>query len=90
MYQSRDVHLGTDVTNMAISDDVEMVDATTKVQDPNDYSGLLKTNHSDAFAFSAAEELALRLYDQLREFELQQSLLQVQQSSMLCTVSFTW
>jgi hypothetical protein len=66
---------------MATSDDVDMVDATTKVQDPNDYSTLLRTNHSDAFAFSAAEELALRLYDQLRELELQQSLLQVQQTS---------
>jgi hypothetical protein len=69
--------------NMATKDDVEMVDATTKVQDSNDYADLLQTNHSDAFAFSESERLALELYDQLRELELQQSLLQAQQSGPL-------
>jgi hypothetical protein len=65
---------------MAAKDDVDMKDAATKVQDPNDYADLLQTNHSDAFAFSEGEQLALKLYDQLRELELEQSLLQAQQS----------
>jgi hypothetical protein len=65
---------------MAAKDDVDMKDATTKVQDPSDYADLLQTNHSDAFAFSESEQLALELYDQLRELELEQSLLQAQQS----------
>jgi hypothetical protein len=65
---------------MANDGDVEMVDATAKEQDPNTHDNLLQTNHSDAFAFSEAEQLALSLYDQLRELELQQSLLQAQES----------
>jgi len=65
---------------MATRGDVEMVDATIKVQVPNDYTDLLQTNHSDAFAFSEAEKLALQLYDQLRELELEQSLLKARQS----------
>lgn len=65
---------------MAAKGDVGMADATAKTQDPNDYADLLQTNHSDAFAFSDTEELALQLYDQLKELELQQSLLQAQQS----------
>ena len=65
---------------MAAKDDVEMVDATLKLQDPNEYADLLQTNNSDAIAFSEAEKLALELYDQLRELELQESLLQAQQS----------
>jgi hypothetical protein len=65
---------------MATKEDAEMVDSTAKVQDPNDYADLLQTNHSDAFAFSDTEKLALQLYDQLTELELQQSLIQSQQS----------
>jgi hypothetical protein len=65
---------------MAAKGDVDMVDATTTSPDTNDYADLLQTNHSDAFAFSEAEKLALHLYDQLKELELQQSLLQAQQS----------
>lgn len=71
---------------MAAQGDVDMADATTKTQDPSDYADLLQTNHSDAFAFSDTEELALQLYDQLKELELQQSLLQAQQSG----TSRTW
>ncbi|KAI4927349.1 hypothetical protein J4E85_005859 [Alternaria conjuncta] len=71
---------------MAAKGDVDMADATAKTQDPNDYADLLQTNHSDAFAFSDTEELALQLYDQLKELELQQSLLQAQQSG----TSRTW
>ncbi|KAF1842407.1 uncharacterized protein K460DRAFT_389065 [Cucurbitaria berberidis CBS 394.84] len=66
---------------MATKGDVEMADVAAKVQDPHDYADLLQTNYSDAFAFSESEELALELYDQLRELELQQSLLQAQQSA---------
>jgi hypothetical protein len=62
--------------------DDEMVDSNAKVQDPNDHADLLQTNHSDAFAFSDTEKLALQLYDQLKEVELQQSLTRAQQSGM--------
>lgn len=65
---------------MANDGDVEMADATARVQDPGAYQDLLQTNHSDAFAFTELEKRALALYDQLRELELQQSLLQAQQS----------
>ncbi|KAH7380758.1 centromere protein H (CENP-H)-domain-containing protein [Pyrenochaeta sp. MPI-SDFR-AT-0127] len=65
---------------MTTRGDVEMADATAEVQDPNDHMDLLQTNHSDAFAFSETEMLALELYDQLRELELEQSLLQAQRS----------
>jgi hypothetical protein len=66
---------------MATPGDVEMVDAGTKVQDANDdYAHLLQTNHSDAFAFTDTEKLALDLYHQLKELELQQSLLRAHQS----------
>ncbi|KAL1610278.1 hypothetical protein SLS60_001944 [Paraconiothyrium brasiliense] len=41
----------------------------------NDYSDLLQTPHADAFTFSDTEQLALQLYDQLRELELEKSLL---------------
>ena len=71
--------------NMA-SRDVDMVDAAARVPDvpdPNDGNAhLLQTNHSDAFAFSATEELALQLYDQLEELELQQSLIQAHRAGM--------
>jgi hypothetical protein len=67
---------------MATRDDVDMVDATTKVQDPTDYADLLQTPHSNAFAFSENEQLAIDLYDKLIEMELEQSLLVAQQSGM--------
>lgn len=67
---------------MATGDDVDMVDATAKAVDVGDYADLLQTNHSDAFAFSQTEQLALDLYDQLRELELEQSLFQAQQPGM--------
>ena len=74
---------------MATRGDVEMVDATAKVQNPTDYADLLQTNHCDAFAFSESEKLALDLFDQLQEVELQQSLLQAQQSgTLLLCVAF--
>jgi hypothetical protein len=69
------------VISMATRGDVDMVDATTKVKNPNDYADLLYTNHSDAFAFSQTEQLALGLYDKLIELELEQSLIAAQQSS---------
>lgn len=73
---------GYTAINMATKGDVAMIDATAKLQDPNDYADLLQTNHSDAFAFSESEKLALQLYDQLKELELEQSLLQAQQSGL--------
>ena len=65
---------------MATKVDVEMADSNAKVQNPSDYADLLQTNHSDAFAFSDTEKLALQLYDLLKELELQQSLIRAQQS----------
>ncbi|KAF2280264.1 uncharacterized protein EI97DRAFT_447823 [Westerdykella ornata] len=50
--------------------------ATT--ENPLDYSDLLHTPYMDAFAFSEREQLALDLYDQLGELELQRSLLEAQ------------
>ena len=66
--------------NMVAKGDVEMADAPVTKQYLSDYADLLQTNHCDAFTFSESEQLALHLYDQLRELELQQSLLQAQQS----------
>jgi hypothetical protein len=63
---------------MDAGDDTIMVDAASAPKNPNDYSDLLQTSHSDAFAFSETEKLALQLYDQLRELELQRSLLEAQ------------
>lgn len=65
---------------MDATNDVTMSDAAPAPQNPNDYSDLLQTNHSDAFAFSDTETLVLRLYDQLRELELQRSLLEAQEA----------
>lgn len=72
---------------MANISDTVMADAATKSLDAGDTADLLQTNHSDAFAFTKSEELALELYDQLRELELQQSLLQAQQAGMSCSAS---
>lgn len=56
--------------------DATMADAAPTSQKANDYSDLLQTNYSDAFAFSEKEEQILKLYDQLRELELESGLLQ--------------
>jgi hypothetical protein len=59
------------------SNDVLMGDReTTQAISANDYSDLLQTPHADAFAFSETEQFALQLYDQLRELELEKSLLE--------------
>ncbi|KAJ4350738.1 hypothetical protein N0V95_004469 [Ascochyta clinopodiicola] len=60
--------------------DAAMVDAAGASLVTVDVDHLLQTNHSDAFAFTASEELALELYDQLQELELQQSLLRAQET----------
>lgn len=65
---------------MASTGDVDMVDKAIGSHDAGDISDLLQTMHSDAFAFNESEKLALKLYDQLRELELQQSLLRAQGS----------
>jgi hypothetical protein len=67
---------------MADTGDTVILDAAVKLQVAGDISGLLRTNHSDAFTFTESEDLALNLYDQLRELELQQSLLKAHK---LCT-----
>ncbi|KAJ8111277.1 hypothetical protein OPT61_g6087 [Boeremia exigua] len=71
---------------MASTRDTVMVDAATKSQDTGDIDDLLQTNYSDAFAFTEDEKLSLELYDQLRELELQQSLLQAQDSGTLSSL----
>ena len=63
---------------MASANDTAMADATSSSRRQADYSDLLQTSHSDAFAFSPQEKHVLELYGQLRELELQQSLLQAQ------------
>lgn len=67
---------------MANPGDTIMSDAAARLQPTGDISDLLQTNHSDAFAFSESENLALELYDQLRELELQHSLLKAHESGM--------
>ena len=67
---------------MADTGDTVILDAAVKLQAAGDISDLLGTNHSDAFTFTESEDLALDLYDQLRELELQQSLLKAHE---LCT-----
>ena len=59
-----------------INTTMEGVDS--KDQRSDNYSDVLKTSYSDAFAFTDQERMALDLYDQLREQELQHSLLLVQ------------
>ncbi|KAF2263709.1 hypothetical protein CC78DRAFT_581088 [Lojkania enalia] len=66
---------------MNAAKDTDMTSLVPQPQDPNDYSDLLQTAHSDAFAFSDQEVLVLKLYDQLRELELQQSLIEAQNTS---------
>lgn len=60
-----------------------MVDAAT-FSPAGDISGLLQTNHSDAFAFTDTEKAILELYNQLQELEIQRSLLEAQISGMSC------
>ncbi|KAJ4314167.1 hypothetical protein N0V94_006580 [Neodidymelliopsis sp. IMI 364377] len=72
---------------MSFKDDIEMADASGKSLHAGDIGALLQTNHSDAFAFTESEKLALEQYDQLRELELQQSLLQAQQAAHVPDVS---
>lgn len=48
----------------------------------SDYSDLVRTPHCDAFAFSETEQVALRLYDKLRELELEKSLLEAHAKGM--------
>ncbi|KAI8936909.1 hypothetical protein NX059_006141 [Plenodomus lindquistii] len=67
--------------------DVDMANTDAKPHDPDDFTDLLQTNYSDAFAFSETEQLALSLYDQLQELELELSLLQAQQSVQAPDVS---
>lgn len=74
--------LKSTVVSMATRDDVDMTDVAAKSQEAHDAADLLQTTYSDAFAFSDGERLALQLYDQLQELELQQSLLEAQQSGM--------
>ena len=69
---------------MANTGDTVMADAAVKSQSASDTSDLLQTTHCDAFAFTDPAKLALELYDQLREIELQQSLLQAQKRGMSC------
>ncbi|KAF1978343.1 hypothetical protein BU23DRAFT_449638 [Bimuria novae-zelandiae CBS 107.79] len=61
---------------MASANDVAMTDGAEKRLYPNDYADLLQTPYSDAFAFSDVEQLALELHDQLRELELEKSLIE--------------
>lgn len=53
-----------------------MADGAPKSLHATGYSDILQTPYSDAFAFSEAEQHALTLYDQLRELELEQSLIE--------------
>ncbi|KAF1932647.1 uncharacterized protein M421DRAFT_245844 [Didymella exigua CBS 183.55] len=66
---------------MANKDDTAMTDANAKSADSCDLGDLLQTNHGDAFLFTESEALALELYDQLQELELQQSLLRGQETA---------
>lgn len=62
---------------MATLTDVPMGDAATaKANSASAYADLLQTPHTDAFAFAETEQFALQLYDQLRELELEKSLLE--------------
>ncbi|KAF2644988.1 hypothetical protein P280DRAFT_504460 [Massarina eburnea CBS 473.64] len=72
---------------MSAMNDITMADTAAGAQKPGGTSGLLQTPHSDAFAFSDLERRALELYDQLRELELQKSLIEAQESAHVPTVS---
>lgn len=75
---------------MESNKDVDMVDAGAKPLGSSGYADLLQTDHTDAFAFAETEKRALALYDQLRELELQLSLLQAQSGTLMhCSISLT-
>ncbi|KAF1921196.1 centromere protein H (CENP-H)-domain-containing protein, partial [Ampelomyces quisqualis] len=67
---------------MANKNDVDMLDPATTPQhggpSPSHDPDVLQTSHSGAFAFSDSEQRALQLYYQLRELELEHTLLQAQ------------
>ncbi|KAF2687271.1 hypothetical protein K458DRAFT_361895 [Lentithecium fluviatile CBS 122367] len=63
---------------MAAANDITMADVAPNSHGADGPSDLLETPHSDALAFSETEALALELYDQLRELELQKSLAEAQ------------
>jgi hypothetical protein len=58
--------------------DTTMLDAAPKPESNPPVQNLLLTPHCDAFAFSDQEKHILRLYDQLAELELEQSLYKAQ------------
>lgn len=55
-----------------------MAAAAPGPQKLDDVANLVQTPRCDAFVFSATEQLALELYDQLCELELQKSLVEAQ------------
>ena len=59
---------------MAATNDTRMAESSVKHLHATDFSDVLQTPYSDAFAFSDAEQDALELYDRLRELELEKSL----------------
>lgn len=67
-----------------------MADAPAAPKNPRDYSDLLETNNTDAFAFSDREKLVLGLYHQLTELELQRSLLEAQNEGSYGIRSLGW
>jgi arylamine N-acetyltransferase len=69
---------------MATMKDTTIADAAPVPRSASDFSDMLQTPHSDAFAFSETEALALELYDQLREVELQKSLIEAQRGGASC------
>lgn len=70
------------IYTMATITDVVMTDGAVdaKKHAASELSDLLQTPHSDAFAFSDLEERVLDLYNQLRELELQSSLIKAHES----------
>jgi hypothetical protein len=78
----RTSNLAEITTEMADTGDTVILDPAVELQVAGDISDLLQTKHCDAFTFTEPEDLALNLYDQLRELELQQSLVKAHN---LCT-----
>ncbi|KAG9202746.1 hypothetical protein G6514_003999 [Epicoccum nigrum] len=72
---------------MADTGDTVILDPAVELQVAGDISDLLQTKHCDAFTFTEPEDLALNLYDQLRELELQQSLVKAHNLSHVPEVS---
>ena len=63
--------------------DTAMADAVQASSGASGYSDLLQTPHRDALVFSETEARALELYDQLRELEIQKSLIEAQNGGRL-------